>query len=48
MVEARPGGANVASRIKHLGEELRREVRPLIRNLGVSKDFDSGMSATPG
>ena len=48
MVEARPSGANVASRLKYSGEELRSEVRPLIRNLGVSKDFDSGVSTTPG
>jgi hypothetical protein len=48
MVEARSGRANVASRLKHRGEELRREVRPLIRNLSVSKDFNSGLGATPG
>ena len=48
MVAARSGGANVASRLKHLGEVLRREVRPLIRNLSISKDFDSGLRATPG
>ena len=48
MVEARSGGAHVASRIKHLGEELRRELRPLLRNLSISKDFDSGLWASPG
>ena len=48
MVEARSGGSNVASRLKYLGEELRREVRPLIRNLSVSKDFNSGLCTSPG